>query len=83
MVVDVQRSVFICIYQEVERCDATLECFPFSDSCAIILLRRKHSRSVLLPGVKIDELSVVTQMGRSDTGHIGVVLRVSPRKRKY
>ena len=83
MVVDVQRSVFVCIYQEVERCDATLECFLFSDSCAIISLRQKHSCSVLLPGVKIDELSVVTQMGCSDTGHIGVVLKVSPRKRKY
>ena len=53
VVVDVQRSIFVWIYGEVEHCDATLECFPFLDSCAIILLRRKHSRSVLLPGVKI------------------------------
>ena len=49
----------------------------------IISLRWKHSCSMLLPGVKIDELSMVTQMGCSDMGHLGVVLRVSPRKQKY
>jgi len=53
VVVDVQPSIFVWIHGEVEHCDATLECFPFLDSCTIISLRRKHSRSVLLPGVKI------------------------------